>query len=98
LQSLIDLNQRRQAKWKRKEAIIDQEGEEKVSSLLAFLGLLSTFLAALNQFLRLGEWRQEEAQKDQEKNLAEDLEALEARVDALDEELARLEAEKDCQE
>ena len=83
---------------KRKEAAIDQEGEEKVSSLLAFLGLLSTFLAALNQFLRLGEWRQGEVQKDKEKQLAEELEALEARVDAIDEELERLDVEKDCQD
>jgi hypothetical protein len=92
------LNERQQPRWKRKEAIIDQEGKEKVSGLLALLGLLSTFLAALNQFLRLGEWRSAEVQQDKEKHLIEDLEDLEARVDTLDVELARLEREKDCQE
>jgi hypothetical protein len=69
-----------------------------VSSLLGLLGLISGFLAAVNQLLKLWQWRSEDSQKDESKDLADDLEVIEARLDAIDEELERLEAEKDCQE
>lgn len=52
----------------------------------------------MNQLLKLWQWRSEEMLKDEDKDLAENLELLEARVDAIDEELERLESEKDCQD
>ena len=83
---------------KRREGAIANDGEEKVSAVLAVLGLISGLLAAINQLMRFGTWRSEEEQQAVKQDLAENLESIEARLDAITEELERLEAEKDCQE
>jgi hypothetical protein len=59
--------------------------------------LISGLLAAINQLIRLAVWHREESQKDTDKELVEELEALEARVDAIDGEIERLEAERELQ-
>lgn len=62
---------------------IELQTEEKVAGILGLLGLLTGLISAMNQLLRLWQWREEAQEKASQPSLAEELTALEAQVKAL---------------